>query len=196
MEESILVYDIEANGLLEESTKVHCIVAKEIGNPMIYKLWNNTSLMHLAKTSTETHLYLDADTLYDLFSKYNKVVCHNQISFDIPMLKKFYDVDLDSIIESDNIIDTFVWSQVLNPDRLIPKGCPTTIIPPPELRAEGFKSKKIGPHGLDSWGYRVGRKKPAIHDWRFFTPGILNRCVEDVLINEGAYLMLLKEAGL
>jgi len=191
MSEEILVYDIEADGLLEDSTSVHCIVAKALGSDTIYKYWDNPLVLH-----TQSDNYLTREELLDLFHSYDKIICHNQIMYDMPMLLKFYNIDLNEIVGHENIIDTFVWSQVLNPDRLMPRYCPTTIIPSKELAAKGFKPKKIGPHGLDSWGYRVGRKKPAIHDWTTFTPQILGRCVEDVLINEGAYKMLLEEAGL
>jgi hypothetical protein len=54
----------------------------------------------------------------------------------------------------------------------------------------------IGPHGLEAWGYRVGNRKIEIHDWRTFTPEIIERCEVDVLINEKVYYALLKEAGL
>ena len=194
MSERLLVYDIEADALLEKSTTVHCIVAKEVGTDNIWKFWDNKMVMH--NHSNTRDKYLDRVSIVDVFSQFDKVICHNQLTFDMRMLIKFYDIDLDEMFGSDNIIDTFVWSQVLNPDREMPKGCPTTIIPPKELREQGFKPKKIGPHGLDSWGYRVGRKKPAIHDCRTFTPSILNRCVEDVLINEGTFLSLCKEGNI
>jgi hypothetical protein len=82
-------------------------------------------------------------------------------------------------------------SQVLNPDRELPRGCPTTIRNPVTN-----KSKAIGPHGLEAWGYRVGYKKVEIHDWREFTPEMIERCEMDVTINEKVYKALLKEAGL
>lgn len=196
MTERIAVYDIEADGLLDTATSVHCIVLKEVGSSIIHKFWDSNKVLHRLDADGEYHHHLTSSDILGVFKDYSKLICHNQISYDIPMINKFYGIDIYDMFGEENIIDTFVWSQVLNPDRLLPKGCPTTIIPSKELRERGYKSKKIGPHGLDSWGYRVGRKKPAIHDWTTFTPGILGRCVEDVLINEATYSELCKEGKL
>lgn len=90
-----------------------------------------------------------------------------------------------------NIIDTLVWSQTLNPDRKLPKGCPT-------IRPNPFtgKNDKVGPHSVDAWGYRVSRAKPSHHDWTKFSPEMLHRCSEDVVIQEKIFYALLEEAGL
>lgn len=192
----ILVYDIEANGLLEDSDTVHCIVGKGLDSPVICKFWDNEMVTHMETCDTQSNQYLNKGDLFQFFSSYDKIVCHNQLMYDIPMIKKFYDIDLMEMFGVDNIIDTFVWSQVMYPDRPMPKNCPTTIIPSKELKLKGFKSKKIGAHGLDSWGYRVNRHKPTIHDWSMFTPSILGRCIEDVLINEATLLMLAEEGGI
>lgn len=186
-----IVYDIEANNLLEKSTSIHCIVAKVIGEEGFYKFWDNSCVLHRSADKR-----LTKEGLLDLFTTASKIICHNQINYDIPMLYKFFGIDMYSLPNNPEIIDTFVWSQVLNPDRELPKGCPTTITPPPELRSQGFKSKKIGPHGLESWGYRVGERKLQIHDWRTFTPSMLSRCESDVSINEKTYKLLLQEGNL
>lgn len=190
------IWDLEADGLLEESENIHCIVMKELDVPGFRLFWDNKSVLHLKNAGNDYHYYLKRDKLISSFMYFDKIVCHNQIGFDIPMLVKFYDINLYDYFEEEDIIDTFIYSQVLHPDRPLPKGCPTTITPPPELKGQGFKAKKIGGHGLDSWGYRSGRKKPEIHDWKRFTPGILHRCKEDVFINEETYKLLIKEAGL
>lgn len=183
-----LIYDIEANGLVEDSTEIWCISAKPFREDIRFRFWNRGPLL-----KGPNDFELNRENLIDIFSRYKKFVCHNQIFYDLKMLKKFFDIDLR---DYGYIIDTFVISQLLNPDRELPKGCPTSIKPPRELIKQGFKTKKIGPHGLEAWGYRVGVKKIEIHDWTNFHPSIIERCDIDVEINEAAYELMIKEGNL
>lgn len=176
-----LVYDIEADGFLREASKIHCIVAKEVGVEKIYKFYSSS---------------LTKKNILDMFLDFDQIICHNQIFYDIPMIKKFLDIDVYSIYDIEDIIDTYIMSQVLNPDRGLPNGCPTIIRPSGDLKSLGYKSKRVGSHGLESWGWRVGNIKPFVHDWKEFNNEIINRCEQDVIINERAYITMLKEADL
>lgn len=181
------VWDIEANGLYEEATEVHCIVFKFLETGEVVRLYD-TSRMDIKRK--EGDLSLDSENLLSIFNKLNRLICHNQLGYDVWMVKKFYAIDLVEMFQIPNLIDTFVWSQALYPDRPMPRYCPTSIKMPTG------KNKRIGPHGLESWGYRVAKKKPMISDWSTFNNDILIRCEEDVLINEDTYYELLKEGGL
>lgn len=175
-----LVFDIEANGLLEESTSIHCICGNYINDGEIlsdkFSLYNNL---------------LNKDTILSYFTRADKIIGHNIIKYDIPMLKKFYDIDLINLLGIERIVDTYILSQLFFPDRQLPRGCPTAVFNPIIK-----KIKKIGPHSLEAWGYRVGHKKIEIHDWREFNQDIIERCEIDVLINAKAYFLMMKEAGL
>ena len=173
-----LVFDIEANGLYEDATTIHCICGKYLDQEGIFSKFSLYSD------------HLTADYITKCFSG-KKIIGHNIINYDIPMIKKFYGVDLIELVGIENIVDTYILSQLLYPDRQLPKGCPQVVFNPITR-----KSKKIGPHGLESWGYRVGYKKIEIHDWRTFDENMLDRCETDVLINEKVYYKLLEEAGL
>jgi hypothetical protein len=173
-----LVFDIEANGLLEEATSIHCISFKYIDYP-------DKNMITLSGPQ------LNREHLMDMFTNVTRIIGHNIIGYDLPLLNKLYQIDLIKWLGNEAIVDTLILSQVLNPDRELPRGCPTTIRNPVLNR-----NKAIGPHGLESWGYRVGFKKLEIHDWREFTPEMIERCEGDVLINEQVYYALLKEANL
>jgi len=71
-----------------------------------------------------------------------------------------------------------VLSFLYNPDRKVPAGAPST----------------CGPHGLEGWGYRVGRGKVSHEDWTLLSADMLRRCNEDVAINEITYYALQAEA--
>jgi hypothetical protein len=171
-----LVFDIEANGLLDDVSEVWCISFKNIDTQDSMTLSGDT---------------LTSDNIRQAFSLKDRIIGHNIIGYDLPLLNQMYGIDLINLLGKEAIVDTLILSQTLNPDRELPGGCPTTIRNPVTLR-----SKMIGPHGLEAWGYRVGNRKIEIHDWRTFTPEIIERCEVDVLINEKVYYALLKEAGL
>jgi len=179
----MITYDLESDGLYEEATKIHCIVIK--CDSEIHRFYN------LADISIEPQP-LDHDLNREEILKVFKsgsgvIICHNQLNFDIWMLKKFFDIDLIEEFGWDRLVDTYVWSQALHPDRKLPRNCATTIT------LSNGRSKKIGPHGLESYGYRVSVKKPGIEDWSTFNQEMISRCTEDVIINEKTYEYLLKE---
>lgn len=99
---------------------------------------------------------------------------HNGIGYDWPLLKKLYGYEYKG-----KKVDTLVMSRLLNPTRLVPFNCP---------------NKKIGPHSVEAWGWRVGRGKPEHNDWARFSEEMLHRCTEDVEIQELIFEELMKEA--
>ena len=171
-----LVWDLEANGLLSDSTKIWCLVAKDIDTNKTFKYLG---------------IDINEDIITSIFRYSNEIIGHNIITYDIPMIKKFYGVDLIELLGKESIVDTYLISKVLDPDREMPKGCPTTI-----RCQETGRSKRIGPHGLESWGYRIGEKKIEIHDWLNYSDNILERCEVDVDINIKVYHALMKEANM
>lgn len=102
------------------------------------------------------------------------LIMHNGIGYDLPLLKKLYGYTFKG-----KVVDTLIISRLLNPKRLVPFNCP---------------NKKVGPHSIEAWGYRVGRGKPEHNDWEVFSEAMLHRCSEDVEILELVYKALMKEA--
>ena len=94
------------------------------------------------------------------------IVCHNLIEHDLPLLEKIHGYK-----HRGKVLDTLVMSRLLNPERM-------------------------GGHGLEAWGERLGRAKPDHEQWDHYSPEMLFRCTEDVEINYLTYQYLMKEAGL
>jgi len=143
-----LTFDIECNGLMPD--KIWCIVAKE------YK--GDTFVFRYDEDNIEEGIKLlqQADIL----------IGHNIIGFDIPILKRLYNVDL---LKDKEIIDTLVMSRLFNPMR-------------------------EGGHGLESWGYRLKiykAEKPL--QWDEFDPQMIPYCTQDVIVNEAVYDRLLND---
>ena len=164
-----LIFDTEGDGFLEVITKMHTIVCKDYDSGQI-------------KT-------FDPDRIEDgiryIYSA-DMLICHNSIVYDYAVINKLYGYRYSGVT-----VDSLVLSRSLNPDRKLPKGCPTHVVDP----VTG-KKKILGPHALGAYGYRFGRFKPDIDDWSEYTPEMKHRCIEDVEINHMALDYLLDEAGL
>ena len=141
-----LVFDIETDDL--KATKVWCIVAQDVDTNEIFKF-------PPSKLDDGVKLLQSADRL----------IGHNIVGFDIPMIKKFFDVDLTS----KELLDTLVLSRLFNPTR-------------------------EGGHSLEKWGYKLGFKKIEFEDYKNYSAEMLNYCVRDVQLNTLVYKELKKEA--
>jgi len=151
------LFDLEANGLLRQATKVHCGAVKEYKSGVIKKF-----RPHQIKE------------LLEELESYDVLIAHNGIGYDFPLLKKLHSWEFKG-----KKVDTLLMSRLLNPKRLVPYDCPDRGLPP---------------HGLASWGYRVGRGKPEHNDWENFSEDMMHRCSEDTEILELVYEELLKES--
>lgn len=145
-----LVFDIEANGL--EPDKIFCMVAYDVDTRATYKY--------------------DVDNLedgYRLLSSANKLIGHNILCYDIPVIKKIAGVDLSD----KKIVDTLVLSRL-------------------------FKPTREGGHGLESWGYRLNYNKGDYGEsdeaWEAYCPEMLEYCERDVLLNAKVYEALKLES--
>jgi DNA polymerase-1 len=147
---SNLVFDIEANGLTPD--KIFCIVAADVDTGDVFT-FDNTQL----------------EEGYKLLQSATKLVGHNILCYDLPVIKTIAGVDLFST----KIVDTLVLSRLFNPTR-------------------------EGNHGLESWGYRLGFPKGDFGDqedaWECYTPEMLDYCKRDVLLNLKVYNVLRQES--
>ena len=89
-----VIVDIETDGL--DATKVHCIVAKEVGSPNMWT-WDHTNL-------NEFNSWCET---------VDKFIMHNGVSFDAPQLNKL----LNTNIKLGQIKDTLILSQLFDPVR-------------------------------------------------------------------------------
>ena len=147
-------FDIETNALLPEVTRVWCAVVKDMSDGKIRTF--------------------DPSTIHNLvnhLASFDRLVGHNIIQFDLPVLKKLYGWTYHGIIE-----DTLLMSRLQRPDRRTPPHC-----------------KGAGPHSVKAWGYRLGHKKVEHEDWTVYSEAMLRRCSEDVEIQCRIYLALLEE---
>ena len=141
-----LVFDIETDDV--KATKVHCIVAQNPESGEIFKFPPNK-----------------LEEGYQFLTTADRLIGHNIIGFDIPMVHKFSDVDLSD----KEVIDTLVLSRLFNPTR-------------------------DGGHALESWGYKLGYPKIEFSDYQNYSTQMLDYCVRDVQLNTLVLSELRKES--
>ena len=150
----ILVYDTESDGLLDDgpkgtaATRIWCAVTKIDNDVNRYGPDDIGDFIHTLSN-------VGSDTV---------IVCHNQITHDLPLMEKLY-----GYRHRGKVLDTLVFSRLLNPER-------------------------VGRHGLEAWGERLGVSKPTHEDWAVYSNEMLHRCTKDVEINYLVYKALMKEA--
>jgi len=155
----MLYFDIEANGLLNEATEMHCLHNYVDG--ALHR--HNSKLSNLENGIKQIE---EAD----------EICAHNGLSYDGPLLKKLY-----PSITIPKIFDTIVASRLIFTNltdidyHLIRTG---------KLNHEEFKSM-IGRHSLKAWGYRLGVLKGSFGedaDWSTWTQEMDDYCATDVKV--------------
>lgn len=163
-----LIFDIETDGLLDDVTKVHCLVIKdtEAGWVDIY------AEGHGAIADGLTQL-MEADCISG----------HNVIKFDIPVIQKLYPwftVDKSKVF--DTLVATrLIWANIKDTDNVL-------------LKREQLPGKLFGSHSLEAWGYRLGNYKGDFKGpWDTFTQEMLDYCVQDVEVTASLFAKIQAE---
>ncbi len=141
-----LVFDIETDDL--KATKIWCISALDV--------------------DTETQISFGPNELdkgLEVLKSADKLIGHNIIGFDIPVIKNLTGVDL----MDKTIVDTLVLSRLFNPVR-------------------------EGNHGLERWGYALGSPKIEFDQYSEYSKEMLTYCEQDVYLNYKVYEALKKES--
>jgi len=136
-----LAIDIETDDL--DATTIWCAVTKDIDTGEV-KVW---------KAANGLRQYIEDQDL---------LIGHNIISFDLPVLKKLWNLNTNS----NPLRDTLIMSRLLNP--VLEKG-----------------------HSLDSWGVRLGLKKGDFSDFDGgLSEDMVDYCIQDVEITHALFTHL------
>ena len=141
-----LVFDIETDDL--KATLIHCLVAQDANSGEIFKFPPS-----------------NLQEGYELLLKADRLIGHNIIGFDIPLVEKFGNINLSN----KEVIDTLVLSRLFNPTR-------------------------EGGHSLEKWGYKLGLSKIEFEDYLNYSSEMLDYCVRDVQLNTLVYKELRNES--
>jgi DNA polymerase-1 len=155
---STLLFDIETDGLLAEVTKIHCLVIMDADTKHVSKYTANPG---------PGEDPIDVGLL--LLQSAERIVGHNVVRFDIPVIQKFYPWFQPRGIVRDTLISAkLIWPNL----KTLDKG------------SRVITGKLVGSHALKAWGLRLGALKGDFgetSDWKVFTPEMLEYCVQDVV---------------
>jgi DNA polymerase I-like protein with 3'-5' exonuclease and polymerase domains len=124
-----LAFDIEANGLLDTVSKIHCIEAYDVDTDVAYSFGPNA--IH-----NGCELLAEADTL----------IGHNIICYDLPALKKVMGFEPKATIRDTLVVARLIHSNLRDTDG--------TLVQTGRLDKELY-----GSNNLKAWGQRIGERK-------------------------------------
>ena len=166
-----LIFDIETDGLLEDTTRIHSLVIYDTEKEKLYSFADRDGNT-LSEIEEGLAMLEDAD----------EISGHNIIKFDIPVIRKLY----PSFYIRGKLFDTLLMSKLCYPDigeiddRRIRKG-----LYPKEIR---------GRYSLKAWGYRLKEYKGDYCEqedcWSKWTPDMQRYCEQDVMVTKKLYELL------
>ena len=141
-----LVFDIETDDL--KATKIWCLCCIDVDTGQEYKF--------------------PPDKLsegYELLKSADKLIGHNIIGFDVPVIEELAGISL----WDKALVDTLVLSRLFNPVR-------------------------EGNHGLEKWGYDLGSPKIDFEEYTYYSEDMLTYCMQDVRLNAKVFEALKAES--
>jgi DNA polymerase-1 len=158
------VFDVEADGFLEDATRIHCLVLQDIDTGEVFSCAADRNGEEPGGEYSQIGLGLKR------LSEAALIVGHNAIKFDIPLLQKLY----PNFKPTGKVRDTLVMARLIHSniddsDAIL-------------HRQKKLPGKLYGSHSLEAWGYRLDHPKIGldIEDWSKWTPNMQDRCVNDV----------------
>jgi len=157
-----VIWDIEADNLLDEVTQVWCHVFRDVDTDDVYT-FDPTQLDEALK-------FLD--------DKVTLLIGHNIIDYDLRVLNKLYGYQYKG-----KLLDTLVYSRTIWPH--------LKELDFKSYQKGKFDSKMIGSHSLKAWGYRLGELKGSfntgIDSFSEYSTEMLDYCVQDTNVNKVLY---------
>ena len=162
-----LIFDIEADNLLDDVTQVWCIVARDVD-------------------TNEVHTF-DPDNIEEgirLLDKADMLIGHNIIEYDLRVLDKLHGYKYTG-----QTLDTLVYSRTIWPD--------IREVDIKLHKQDKMPLALIGRQSLKAWGYRLGELKgdfgSDIESFGAFSQEMLDYCVQDTMVNHKLYLKIMQK---
>ena len=152
----MLLFDIEADGLLEEATRAHALVIRDLDKGVTF-------------SCADQPQYPSIEYGLDILAKSEGIAGHNILGYDIPLLAKLY----PSWSAPTTQVDTLVLSRLIYTNLLEEDS--ESLSHPPKLR---------GGHSLEAWGHRLNLAKIGHEDWSKWSLEMQKRCEGDIDLTE------------
>lgn len=166
---SMLIFDIETDGLLSDLTQLHCL-----------SIFDGQSLIGYRPDTVE----MGVRRIQKALDKGEYIIGHNIIGFDLPALSLLYPWFKVIREQRPQVIDTLVLSRMLCPDV---KDSDYKL-----FKAGKLPGACIGSHTLKAWGYRLGKFKGEYAEetddaWGVFSEEMLEYNKQDVRVTVALY---------
>ena len=170
-----LCFDIEADGLLDTVTKIHCICAMDVDSGQVYRFRPHQILAGLKLLQSATQL-----------------IGHNIINYDIPAITKLYPFwHVDNSVAYDTLVAArLIYSDVKTPDTSAIKRWRENAKTGRIFKGYMLPPKLFGSQSLKAWSYRLGELKGIFAeetDWSTYSDEMLDYCVQDVRVTALLY---------
>ena len=167
-----IIFDLEANGLYNDATHIHCIAyynseLNEIESFNDECDWNTGQPGGKGMSSPIVRAI-------QYIEQAEVIVGHNIIGYDIPVIRKLYPFFSPVGI----VIDTLLLSRLYHP-RLIDLD--------KERNWNHMPLQLYGRHSLEAYGYRLGEYKGEYGkntDWKEWSPELEEYCKQDVAVTK------------
>jgi DNA polymerase-1 len=171
-----LAFDIETDGLLDELTKLHCLVIKDLDTGEAMSCASEAAEAtrdrsdHLSQARDRPPAYRTIEDGLSVLAEADLLTGHNVVKFDLPALLKVYgwSPKPGCVIRDTLIMARVVWPDIKSTD-LDPK---TKRSPPGNLK---------GRYSLEAFGYRLGEYKGDYKGgWDKWSPEMQSYAEQDV----------------
>lgn len=162
-----LIFDLETDGLLDEVSKIHCLVMKDTETGKVSHYVAGTYINHGLERLMQADL----------------IAGHNVIKYDLPVIQKLYPwFTIDPTKVFDTLVATrLIWANIKDTDNVL-------------LKQEKLPGKLFGSHSLAAWGYRLGNYKGDYSGgWETFSQEMLDYCVQDVEVTASLFTQIIEK---
>lgn len=168
-----VVLDIETNGFLDDLTRVHCLVLRDMDSDKILSCTNDDG----KRWKIEAGLQALATA--------EKIYGHNIVGFDLPAIKKVYpSFELRGQVRDTYLAASMRWAHIKEVDFA-------------QARRGQLPGRLIGNQSLEAWGYRLGVLKgdyKKTNDFSVWTPEMQAYCEQDTAVTK-ALVQRIEAAG-
>ena len=160
-----LIFDLEANGLYNDVTRIHCLAYYDSDMDEIHSFNDECPGKGMSSPIVRAIQYLEQAKV---------IVGHNIIGYDLPVISKLYPFFSPSGV----IIDTLLLSRLYHPRLMLLDK---------ERNWPHMPLQLYGRHSLEAYGYRLGEYKGEYGkttDWKAWSQELEDYCKQDVAVTK------------